>query len=160
MAEETLPWYRAVTLHERLAASRGAFSSSLDSESTLRNDAVRFRMDSWTSQRPFQNPDSFRRRLEADGITEVELARLIAEPPDAVRRRVGSALPWIATIESALSSTPSFEFHAFLTERQKQDPTVPFIDVAAPFVDLAMRRLSIGLLGIERQSGSIRRKRG
>ena len=99
-------------------------------------------MTSWKSQRPFDDPETFRRRLDLDGLDEHELSRLLAEPPEAVRGRVGSSVPWIATIEQALASTPTFEFHDLLSERLRRDPTIPFLDVAAPFIEFGVRKLT------------------
>src|SRR5262249_8756090 len=153
LAEGSLAWYRAVTLSERLACRPSSSEPWDASEEAIPADiaALTYRMTSWKSQRPFDDPETFRWRLDHDRLSEPELSRLIAEPPEAIRSRVGSNVPWIATIEAALSSTPTFEFHALLSERLRRDPTIPFLDLAAPFIGFGLRQLTSAAEALARE---------
>jgi len=152
LAEVSLSWYRAVTLAERLAG-RNSLGAGDATESLAPEDvaALEYRMASWKTQHPFDDSEAFRRRLDLDGLSEETLSALIAEQPETIRGRVGALLPWIATIEAALSSTPTFEFHELLPEHLKRDPTIPFLDVAAPFIECALRKLTASAEALVRE---------
>jgi class II lanthipeptide synthase len=145
LATETSVWYRAVTLSERLAGPAVA-AASLPPEPIEHLDAdvvrrLEYRVASWKSQKPFDRGEHFQHRLSLDNLTEEELRRLIREPLADIRARFSTTPDWVATIEAALSSTPTFEFHDFLSNRLKRDPLIGFLDAAAPFITLGLRRL-------------------
>ena len=110
LANESLGWYRAVTLSERLVG-RAPITTDAWSEPIERAEANRGRlhycMSSWRSQRPFHNAEQFQQRLALDKLTESELRRLICEPVADIREHLSTVPDWVATIEAALSSTPS-----------------------------------------------------
>ncbi len=147
MSDESFVWYRAATLAERLAGRQELPPSAISNSAVLggTDDArAQFSFAAWSTQRPFEDPALFGRRLSLEGLTEPLLRRLVAEPPADVCRRVGSDLEWVATIRNALSSAPTFEFHDLLTKSLKRIATIGFLDVAAPFISLGLRQLDSG----------------
>ncbi len=147
VAPDSLTWYRAVTLAERLRTRQSASDdSAAPVEDSYRNDdeRLKFCIASWKSQRPFNDPEEFQRRLSLDNLTERDLRHLLTESVDAIRNRLGSPPAWVEIIEAALSQTPTFEFYDFLPPKLQNDPTTRFLDVAAPFVNLGLRQLETG----------------
>src|SRR5262245_46094683 len=148
LATETDVWYRAVTLSERLAIrSPAAVSISPEPIVQAETDVLRrleYCIAAWKSQRPFSRAELFQHRLNLDNLTEGDLRRLICEPVAEMRTRLSSAPTWMASVESALSSTPTLEFRGFLSNRMKRDPLTGFLDAAAPFITLGLSRLETG----------------
>ena len=103
-----------------------------------------YRTTAWQSQKPFNDVATFQKRLALDGLTDADFSRLLAESEDALRERIWPVPEWITAIESCLSSPPSLAFHALLTDRLKRKPAIGFLDVAAPFIDRAVRDLHEG----------------
>lgn len=138
-------WFRAATIVERLPHSQAqAVRPQPNTESAAEppdSPRLRYAMQSWTSQPPFQDGEYFHQRLTVEGLTERDLRVMIAEGPDAIRRRVGDVPSWITTIEAALSTPPSFRFRQLLTERLKRQPDIGFLDAAAPFIESGLGRL-------------------
>src|SRR5262245_57757861 len=123
-ATDNVVWYRAVTLAERVAAPVAADVASNRLGHAELNDVERLKycLDSWKSQKPFDHAEFFHQRLRLQNLTERDLSRLISEPVHEIRDRFGMAPDWVAVIEAALSSRPTFEFHDFLTNRLTRDP--------------------------------------
>ena len=146
VAQESLAWYRAVTLAERLCGGQSARRANSLQEVQARMQAidderVQFCLSSWKAQKPFDDPEHFTRRLRHDQLTERDLSDLIAEPPADIRQRLAAVPAWMTVIETALSSWPTFEFHDLMTDRFKKKPTIGFLDLAAPFIDPALHQL-------------------
>lgn len=139
-------WFRAATLVERLPrahsqAVRPEQNTTTAAEQPPDSPRLRYAMRSWTSQAPFQDGEHFRQRLILEGLTERDLRAMIAEEPDAIRRRVGHVPAWVAMIEAVLSAPPSFEFRELLTERLRRQPDIGFLDAAAPFITFGISQL-------------------
>jgi type 2 lantibiotic biosynthesis protein LanM len=153
---EGLGWYRAVTLSERLAGgllSDTSSTSGLDEHlETVDDDRLQYCIASWKSQRPFDVPEYFQQRLELDHLAEADLRDLITERPARISRRLAAMPRWMATIEEALSQPASFEFHDLLTDRLKRNATIGFLDVAAPFINAALRQLKSSVAARARRS--------
>ncbi len=111
-------------------------------------------MTSWRSQNPFEDADQFQQRLTLDNLTEDDLRRMLAEPADQVRNRLPSTPGWITTIEVALSTPPTFEFHHLLTDRLRADATIGFLDVAAPFIGGGLGEFEAGAALLAKRLGS------
>ena len=148
LATDNLVWYRAVTLSERLAKGAppdvGIPSESIEHIEPNVDRRLQYCIHSWKSQKPFDRAEYFQQRLALDNLTENDLRRLICAPVADIRARVSTAPDWVQTIEDALSSAPTFAFHAFLSNRRKRDPLTAFLDVAAPFITLGLRQLDMG----------------
>lgn len=140
-------WYRAVTLAERLAgvvpdaSKRGTGARP---PSPAEEDRLRYCLSSWKSQPPFDDLSYFQQRLALDGITEADFRDLVLERPDEIHDRLAQVPAWMSAIEAALGRPPAFEFHRLLTSRLRKNPSIGFLDVAAPFIDDALGRLRAG----------------
>ncbi|GHO54868.1 hypothetical protein [Ktedonobacter robiniae] len=82
-------WYRALTLSERIASL--PHSQATNSTSTI-SDNARQGLARWKEQRPFNEGDYFRQRLEMAGLTEADLLYLLNEPVEELKARVGQRL--------------------------------------------------------------------
>ena len=133
--------YRALTLGERLEHREALPGTrpALDADALA---LLQYRITAWQSQRPFDDVEAFRQRLNLDGLNQADLHQLLAEPDAALRDRVWPVPEWITTIESSLSSPATFGFRALLTDRLREKPATGFLDLAAPFIDRAVRDLS------------------
>jgi type 2 lantibiotic biosynthesis protein LanM len=152
LPQQSLVWYRAVTLAERLPGRLPGASNGVSERSTPRDDErLEHTIRYWKAQPPFDRSDHFQERLCLEHLTEDALRQLIAEPLCDLRSRLGSVPGWVTAIETALSSRPAFEFHDFLTERLKRNPTVGFLDVVAPFINLGLRQLEAGAVALSQR---------
>jgi class II lanthipeptide synthase len=153
LVTENLVWYRAVTLEERVAAPMFAEPASNPPEhaASINSERLRYCVSSWKAQKPFDHAELFQQRLRLQNLTESDLRRIICEPAGEIRNRFRAAPDWVATIEAALSSTPTFEFHDFLSSRLKRDPLTGFLDAGAPFINIGLRQLETGAKAFVRQ---------
>jgi len=129
-------WFHATTLAERLSGWRPPEEAREDN-----NERAEYRLQAWKSQPPFDRPSYFEQRLSADHVTESDLRDLLAEPMDAVAKRLGSTPPWLIGVDAALASPATDRFPALLPEGLTGTPTAGFLTVAAPLVEQAVRRL-------------------
>jgi type 2 lantibiotic biosynthesis protein LanM len=152
LATESLVWYRAMTLAERVAAPVAVASTALGHAQLNDVERAQYCLNSWKAQKPFQDAGLFQQRLGLQNLTEDDLRRLVCEPVDHIRSRFATAPDWVATIEAALSSNPSFEFHNFLSNRLRRDPFSGFLDAAAPFINLGLRQLETDASALARRT--------
>ena len=119
LATENLVWYRAVTLEERVAAPMVAQPASkpLEHAASITRERLQYCVSNWKAQKPFERAELFQQRLRLQNLTESDLRRIICEPDGEIRNRFCAAPDWVASIEAALSSPPTFEFHDFLSSR-------------------------------------------
>jgi class II lanthipeptide synthase len=153
-ATDSLAWYRAVTLEERVAAPvfGGPASKPPDDAASFNTQHLQYSVARWKAQKPFDRAELFQQRLRLQNLTESDLRRIICEPAGEIRNRLSAAPDWVATIEAALSSTPTFEFHDFLSSRLKRDPLTGFLDVVAPFINIGLRQLETGAKALTRRA--------
>src|SRR5690242_19707543 len=90
---QSVAWYHAVTLTERLATLRAVQCPTWDRgvDAAL---ATR-RMQRWRAQAPFATGSVFAQRRAMDGMTEDELLCLLGEPMEAIRDRFPAPPPWL-----------------------------------------------------------------
>jgi len=141
---ESVAWYGAVTLLERLALSRTTPHKKVAVE--VDDNLSAQRLQSWKSQPPFDKDAYFARRLSIDGITEEDFRRVLGEPLEAVRARFSEAPAWLTEIEEAFSRPQDSRSGAvsFATsERARQ--LSGFMAVIEPLINVARDRLHEGI---------------
>src|SRR5687768_5485842 len=89
-------WYNAMTLTERLTASR-------KSELEVYSERARRSLQCWQSQPPFAGDTYFAQRLSMDGVTEKELFYYLGEPIEAVRDRFPTPPAWLRELSEAFT---------------------------------------------------------
>ncbi len=139
-----LAWYRATTLAERLAAG----TPSNTTEPAAEDDLARYRMQSWTSQSPFDDGTYFAQRLALDGLNEPQLRQLLVEPIEAVRERFPACPAWLSDLVAALSQPCQTDYRPFLSDNLKSKPTIGFLTAAAPFIEQALARFDTGIAAL------------
>lgn len=145
LAEE-LPWYRAATLAERLAAGRPA--GEQEPGEAGEDELARYRLQSWKSQAPFDEEGYFEQRLALDDLTEARLRHLIIERIEAVRNRFPERPVWLAGLCAALSRPGASAFADLIPERLRSKPAIGFLSVAGPFIESALERLDEGIAAL------------
>jgi len=128
-------WSAALTLAERAQLARRGRRVSVGPDAAPTSPRS---IDRWRTQRPFDRPDFFARRLSIDALTESEFESLTASPHAVVRDDPPS---WIATVERAN------EMAAEVDRLRGSEHTGPVdgLELARafvePFVTVAMGRL-------------------
>lgn len=93
-------WLKALNLSERaLLLKRGGPRAALAQELEL----ARKRMERWRSQAPFADEGAFRRRLQADDLTEGDMLRLLGRSPESLSEWLPSKPSWLEQVEQAFS---------------------------------------------------------
>ncbi len=142
---DELAWYRATTLAERLAA--GGSPGDIEAEAQ-EEERARFRLQSWKAQAPFGTASYFEQRLALDGLTAVQLWRMLLESSEAVRKRFPEPPGWLLDLAAALSRPCGFTSLDLLPDRLKGKATVGFLHAAAPLIDQALARFDQGVAAI------------
>lgn len=117
---------RAASLAERRA-------STPDSTAADATERARTRLDRWRAQPPFDT--HWADRLRADGLTEDDLAGLLAEPADALATRIGDP-DWARELAEAYDEEPA---------PQSDERFTAIVD---PILARARRRLRTELAGV------------
>ena len=121
-------WHRALDLGERLEALRLA-----ERPKPRRTDLGARRLESWTSQKPFDTGDWFERRLAASGIGREELEAVLHHQDQDLADGAGEEPRWLAELEAAYGAEPPSVPRAV--------PREPFLLFAAPLIERAVARL-------------------
>lgn len=127
-----------MTLSERADVLRGVWD--LAPEVPAFSTIAQQRLDRWRAQKPFADEALFRRRLAADGLTELMFKRILDEPIEQIMARSTAIAPWILVLEAARSRPRS---HDPLLVPAKLDgvPTTGFLELARPLIDEGRARL-------------------
>lgn len=139
---ETLDWYRAVTLSERISSLMGLpnKASSLKVDADLAEE----RIQKWKSQPPFKTDSYFQQRLVTANITEGEFRHLLGESLEAVRDRFPQPPIWLIDLVTAFSRTPATEPINFPEALQKIE-TISFLELIEPLISQGRDLLSQGI---------------
>ncbi|HTT70594.1 MAG TPA: type 2 lanthipeptide synthetase LanM family protein, partial [Anaeromyxobacteraceae bacterium] len=129
-------WYDALTLRERLVALRARGELPSDGASLEASP----RLEAWRRQPPFEREGLFARRLAADGLTEAEFARVLAEPAEVVQRRSAGPPDWMVRLVRAFDPAPGE------TRPGQAEGEPAFLELARPLVADASARLREALL--------------
>lgn len=133
-------WYRATTLVERLAG----VADRRMVEDASRLASSRGRLQRWRSQPPFDDPDLFARRLAVDGLQEEDLLALLAEPVEALARRLAGESRWWVPLAAAWPENDPMP-RLSLPEPLGAEPLAGFLQGVAPLLEGARQGLRDGL---------------
>lgn len=128
-------WFRATTLHERLATLRTHGKTSAADPALAAG-----RLQRWRGQFPFAEGSSFAQRLAKDGLEEADLLHLLGEPAEAVAGRAPETPAWLAQIERVYGSREDWEA-VDLPESWRAVENIRFMDVVAPLLAEARRHM-------------------
>ncbi len=130
-------WFRAFAMSERLKTLQAA--QSTDSRYAVDSMAER-RLQSCTSQPPFQLGELLGQRLVQDCMTEREWIQLLGEPIEAVHDRFPKIPNWLVTLERAYSRTNTvrlFPIPSVIDDQQ----VLAFLEGVQPLLDDGWERL-------------------
>lgn len=127
-------WLRAMSIRERIAASIHGSSS----DGPLADLAER-KLARWKSQPPFTSRNLFARRLNAQGLDEATLRRLLRESPKELRKRVAADPEWLTELVTAYGNSESGD----QTAKYKAAPRdeLNLLGVVRPLIQNGMNRL-------------------
>src|SRR5262245_19442130 len=102
MIEQSLAWYEASTLSERIESLRIHPHTSTEREI----DIVRAErlLERWRTQAPFDKEGFFSQRLKMDGISEEGLKYLLGETVESLSSRQPQAPSWIRGLSEAFEN--------------------------------------------------------
>lgn len=141
-AAENLSWYRALSLTERLSAE---LPTNHPTTAEVEDESVRYRLQSWKSQPPFNQESYFAQRLSLDHLTELQWQQLLSEPLASLQARFPQPPVWLTELCAVAAPT---EFSDFLTDQQADQPATGFLNAAAPFIEQAYARFEAGLAAL------------
>lgn len=96
-------WLKALNLSERASLLRRGGRRAPPAHDP---ELARKRLARWREQIPFANEESFRLRLQADGLTEADLLRLLGGSPDSLSEWLPARPSWLARVERAFCASP------------------------------------------------------
>ncbi|WP_201387379.1 type 2 lanthipeptide synthetase LanM family protein [Ktedonobacter sp. SOSP1-52] len=136
-------WYRALTLSERIASI--PHSQATNSTSTI-SDNARQGLARWKEQRPFNEGDYFRQRLEMAGLTEADLLYLLNEPVEELQVRVGATPDWLRTLLAVFcgSSAPDASVLKII-DGEQHILSRSFLAALQPLLVYSYQRLQAGV---------------
>ncbi len=138
-------WYRAATLNERAAAlpqaKEGGPGIGYDEPRGLR------RLRRWREKANFKEDRFFIERLEAEGLDEEQLRRLLGEDGEAVKSRTAEIPVWLANWASAFSDADRIEstIAPMAKELWRDHPSLAFLTAIAPLIRQGRERLRAGV---------------
>jgi len=138
-------WYRAASLNERVAALRqakeGVPGISYDETRGLR------RLRRWREKANFKDDRFFIERLEAEGLDEDQLRRLLGEDGAAIRSRTVETPAWLTNWVCAFSKADGIESSSARMTRDlwRDHPSLAFLTAIAPLVRHGRERLRDGV---------------
>jgi type 2 lantibiotic biosynthesis protein LanM len=138
-------WHRATTLAERVASLQS--QPSEPGSDGVDHDRASRRLERWRSEPPFDDDTCFAQRLAQDGLTEVDLRRLLGEPIEAVRDRPDHPLDWLVDLARAYSHSPAPGVATAAPPSPGDGPDA-FLIAVEPIVRQAVKRLEHDIRGI------------
>lgn len=133
-------WYLACSLSERLAAA--AASGPVDEA------RGRLRLDRWKDEPVFAGgSELFDRWLDASGLDELALARVLGEEPETVRGRFTDPPEYVHTIarvwqeHRATGPGHAHDQHDHAGHDHDPHPHAAFVELVRPLVDDGLRRV-------------------
>lgn len=147
-AQPDAEWYRALDLAERLSLARSGEPPATGALTSLAEK----RLDLWRRQPPFEDIALWRERLR--GVTDEDLLRLLAEPPEALRDRQPETPPWLAEVEEAYADTTPWPDIRWPEVPDRPKPT-PFLALIEPLVRRGIERLETQVARLRRRHGTL-----
>jgi len=130
--------WRALTLSERAHAPAPEETAEPD-------ELARFRLGQWRELSPFRSGDALARRLADEGLDQPSFERLLAEPAEAVGKRLPRPPGWLAELTAAFADpSPRLE-PLLLPPALRDDPAAGFLELVRPLIDRARGRLREGI---------------
>ncbi len=127
-----------MTLSERAALLLGDDLAAVEGE----GDAVRARrrLERWRGQWPFATDPYLARRLESDGIDELQFLELLGMQPEQLRQAQGGQPPWLVHVLQAYARPASA-----YADYAPGEEMFGFLDLIQPLIDEACNRLRRGI---------------
>jgi class II lanthipeptide synthase len=104
MIEQSLAWYEASTLTERIDSLRDHPHSFTTEKTGIDTERAERLLERWRTQAPFDKEALFLQRLDLDRITEEELKYLLGETVESLRERCPTPPAWIRQLSEAFKS--------------------------------------------------------
>lgn len=139
---QTLDWYQAVTLSERISSSMLFQNETSNLE--MNADLAERQMQRWRSQPPFDKDSYFAQRLATENINESEFLQILGEPIEAVSIRLLNLPVWLTDLTQAFARVPASEPMTF-PEALKNIETISFLEIVEPLISQGRDRLSKGI---------------
>ncbi len=138
-------WYRAASLNERAAALKAVKEAGPE----VRYDEARGskRLRRWREKSNFKDDRIFIGRLEAEGLDEEMLRRLLGEDADAVKSRSAETPVWLANWYSAFSNADRIEppLASFAKDQWREHPSLAFLTAIAPLIRNGREQMRVGV---------------
>jgi len=141
-------WYLASTLSERAASLQK--TPKMLSESEIDRKLAEQRFQRWLSEPAFAGDrQMFAKRLAEDGLSEIELQRLLGESKEAIASRFSNTPDWLRSLVRSFTDrnftnlTSSSE--AFKNEQAAVYNTTWFLNVIEPLILKGRSRVSQGI---------------
>ena len=138
---EASDWYRAASLSERAAAYREAGSSDDLREYDEARGSKRLRR--WRELAKFQDDRLFSERLEAEGLTEEILRRLLGESAEAVKARAVEKPAWLVKWINAFAG--ELEQGPIPRDQWRTSPALGFLTAIGPLIRQGREQLRAGI---------------
>jgi type 2 lantibiotic biosynthesis protein LanM len=143
---ESSDWYRAATLTERVVSLQQAKPS----EGAATDQVVRSRIEDWVSDYPQLSGENLASYLVACGISEQHFLRILQEPIEAVRDRLGASSPWLERVRSSFRAGVGSD-RILSEELSSRLDVAPLLNLVEPLIREARHRLHVGLASLRNQ---------
>jgi type 2 lantibiotic biosynthesis protein LanM len=143
---ESSEWYHAVTLPERIES----ISQCRLLNTAFNDEPICRRLDRWHTELPDGIEDYIAQVLTAHEINGEHLFRILSEPIEDVRDRLGTPPSWLQSVISAFSSTESSDPVSF-GEVEGGTTTVLFLHLVEPLLRQASHRLCCGMASLRHE---------
>lgn len=138
---DSAAWFRAAWLSERLKGLEPRPGTRLEGK---RAEEAQRQLARWRAKEPFSTTLPFEQRLEAEGLTEEQLAVVLTEPVEELQRRLGGRMPWLEILQEAYAQPVSTK--PFPVPKNYQGlPTVGFLEWVRPLIERGQARLKARL---------------
>jgi type 2 lantibiotic biosynthesis protein LanM len=141
---QSLVWYQATTLTERIASLRQTQRtvSNIEADAEL----ARRRMGRWRSQPPFTTDSYFAQRLALAGVAEDEFFYLLGEPISALRDRFSATPDWLKSLDQAFTDFVSPDIQTtIIPESLRGQEGFAFLTAIEPLVSQGCGRVREGI---------------
>ncbi|MEQ8537427.1 MAG: type 2 lanthipeptide synthetase LanM family protein [Coleofasciculus sp. D1-CHI-01] len=147
---QTAPWYRALTLIERIPDS-GTIREDSDTDG-FNQDLAERKMQRWCSQIPFTNSAYFDQRLAIEGMTREQFRDRLGESVESLVKRFPHPPHWLEELQQAFSR-PNFTNVqiAPVAQLSPERATLGFLYGIKPLLSHAIARLDAGIGELEKR---------
>jgi type 2 lantibiotic biosynthesis protein LanM len=151
---EAAAWYRALSLAERVAALDGAPARSA-SPDALGETACR-RLETWKTQKPFEQKALFDERLAHDALSEADLLFLLSESAESLKARARGVPDWLLAIREAFTRFGSdARLAPVLDEVEGDHPLQRALLALAPLLQRGIARVEADVRALRRSGAFV-----